>query len=101
MFPAGGEHSIFNNVPRSLDSKVALPATDLPLLRLRNVTLRVHGEDAFANTTWTLARGEQWARNSRRRRFVPKMAASSSPSTNTCWESYPRSSKARRIPSTV
>ena len=37
------------------------PATDLPLLRLRNVTLRVSGEDAFPDTTWTLARGEQWA----------------------------------------
>lgn len=36
------------------------PATDLPLLQLRNVTLRVRGEDAFPDTTWTLGRGEQW-----------------------------------------
>jgi molybdate transport system ATP-binding protein len=40
---------------------VTRPATDLPLLRLRNVTLRVRGEDAFPDTTWTLACDEQWA----------------------------------------
>jgi len=40
---------------------VTRPATALPLLRLRDVTLRVRGEDAFPGTTWTLARGEQWA----------------------------------------
>jgi len=42
------------------DSKVTTPVTDLPLLRLRNVTLRVRGENTFPDTTWTLARGEQW-----------------------------------------
>jgi molybdate transport system ATP-binding protein len=35
--------------------------TDLPLLQLRNVTLRVRGQDALPATSWTLARGERWA----------------------------------------
>jgi len=34
---------------------------DVPLVRLQNITLRVAEGDLFANTCWTIRRGEQWA----------------------------------------
>lgn len=37
------------------------PTDEMPLVRFRDVTLRVPGRDLFPGTNWSVSRGEQWA----------------------------------------